>query len=193
MPKDTIGNIGKKIRRLRQEKGLTIKELAEKAGVTKGFVSRVENVRTIPSLPVLLSIIQALEQEVADFFSDIEQNNTDSILIRRKENLYPYTKENAKGFRYYSIFNETISGLVIQASILELEPNSQRGQLTTDGFEYKYILEGEVEYEIGDEVFTLRAGDSLFFDASLPHVPANRTNELVRMLVVYFLIADKSK
>ena len=50
-----------------------------------------------------------------------------------------------------------------------------------------------MEYEIGDEVFTLRAGDSLFFDARLPHVPVNRTNELVRMLVVYFLMADKSK
>ncbi|MCB0585926.1 MAG: helix-turn-helix transcriptional regulator [Phaeodactylibacter sp.] len=193
MPKDTIENIGKKIRRLRQEKEMTIKELADKAGVTKGFVSRVENVRTIPSLPVLLSLIQALEVDVAEFFSDIEQSNSESIHIRRKEALTPYTREDARGFLYYSIFNEAISGLVIQTSILELEPNSRRAQVTTDGFEYKYILEGVVDYEIGDEVYTLSAGDSLFFDARLPHVPVNRSSEKVRMLVVYFLTADTLK
>lgn len=191
MPKDILENIGKKLRKVRQEQSLTLQEVAERAGVTKGLISRIENIRTVPSLPVLMGIIQALNVEVSDFFSDIETGNGEGVYIRRASELAPYSKESAIGFTYFDILNQSLGDLVMKVSILELEPGSKREQLVTDGFEFKYILEGEVEYKIEDKSYILKEGDSLFFDARLPHVPVNNSTRKVKMLVVYYLATGK--
>ena len=187
MPKNIIDNIGKKIRRIRGEQALTMQEVADGAGVSKGLISRIENMRTVPSLPVLINIILALNTEISDFFSDIEGMNGSKVFIQRKEDLKGFTKEDAKGFRYFDIINQPIGDLVMQATLLELEPGSHRKQLVTNGFEFKYILEGEVEYKIESESYFLKKGDSLFFDARLPHVPINNGEEKAVLLVIYFL------
>jgi quercetin dioxygenase-like cupin family protein len=56
----------------------------------------------------------------------------------------------------------------------------------TEAFEYKYILSGKVDYLINGELYNLEAGDSLFFDGRLPHVPKNNHQESCLMLIVYF-------
>ena len=67
--------IGKKIRAYRKNKDLTISTVAKKAGVSKGLISKIENGRTMPSLPVLISIINALEIDMSNFFNGIELIN----------------------------------------------------------------------------------------------------------------------
>ncbi|WP_295712747.1 cupin domain-containing protein [Mucilaginibacter sp.] len=58
--------------------------------------------------------------------------------------------------------------------------------MSTEAFEYKYILKGEIDYLINGQVYNLKEGDSLFFDGRLPHVPKNSTTENCVMLIVYF-------
>lgn len=186
-----LTEIGSKIRKIRQGKNLTVQELADRAGVSKGLISRIENSRTIPSLPVLIAIIKALEVEINAFFEDIDQReDTQKIIVRRREALEDVTMEGALGFLYHPVINRSISDFVVRVTLLDLEPGSEREKLITDAYEYKYILSGEVDYEIGDEKWTLREGDSIYFDGRLPHVPVNRSSKTVKMLVVYFLIPN---
>ncbi|MBX9449041.1 MAG: helix-turn-helix domain-containing protein [Taibaiella sp.] len=63
--------ISKRIKNKRIEKRLTLQELADKSGVSKGLISQIENGRSIPSLPVMFSIIQSLEIAVSEFFKDL--------------------------------------------------------------------------------------------------------------------------
>jgi len=183
--------IGQKIRKVRRHKKLTVQELADRAGVSKGLISRIENSRTIPSLPVLIKIIGGLEEEINSFFEDIDQEEKqEAVVIRRADELEGFTKEKAIGFMYYNIMDTSLGDFVFQSTILELAPHSQRDLVTTDGHEFKYIIEGEVEYQIGEETYHLRAGDSLYFNARLPHVPINRSDKPVKMLVVYLLSSD---
>lgn len=187
MPNDLIEHIGKQLRKVRQEKAITLQQVADRAGVTKSLVSRIENMRTVPSLPVLMNIIQALEVDISDFFAGIKSESEGSVIIRRAGSLNGYTKENAIGFQYFDIINKTFGNMVMKAALLELEPGSQREPLVTDGFEFKYVLEGQVDYKIGDQNYLLTKGDSLFFDARLPHVPINRSGQKACLLVIYFL------
>lgn len=98
---DYIIGIGKRIRELRKEKGLTINTVATKADVSNGLISRIENGRTIPSLPVLLNIIGALETEIATFFNSLPQRGKTNFIVSRKaENSIIEKEDDAKGFQY---------------------------------------------------------------------------------------------
>lgn len=68
---DYIITVGKRIKQIRKDKKLTINDIAQRADVSNGLISRVENGRTIPSLPVLFSLISALETDIALFFKDL--------------------------------------------------------------------------------------------------------------------------
>ncbi len=184
--------IGKKIRKIRQEKLIKLHELAEEAQISKGLLSKIENSRTIPSLPVLISIIKALKEEMSCFFEGIDVSGNSGIIHKKKTEYYSFEKEEALGFIYHFIMEKTISDFTIEAVILELLPQSQRGQVTTDGYEFKYILKGEVEYHLGDEIIKLEEGDSILFNGNIPHVPVNNSNDTVSMLVIYLLLPKQN-
>jgi transcriptional regulator with XRE-family HTH domain len=81
-----ILEVGRRIKQKRLDKRMTLQELADKSGVSKGLVSQVENGRTIPSLPVMLGIIQSLEIEVSAFFEGLSLLEP-TILVNRKKTM----------------------------------------------------------------------------------------------------------
>tara|TARA_R110000765_G_C18804396_1_gene594000 strand:+ start:248 stop:829 length:582 start_codon:yes stop_codon:yes gene_type:complete len=188
---DYIIGIGKRIREIRKEKGLTINTVAANAGVSNGLISRIENGRTIPSLPVLLNIINALEIGVAAFFNSLPQTGKIAFFISRKgENSIIEKEDDAKGFQYKSIFGKSLASIAFEAVLLEIQPGSERAKVETDAYEFKYMLSGKCVYSIGEEEVTLNEGDSIFFDGRIPHVPINRSDAPTSMLVLYFYLKD---
>ncbi|MCL6217958.1 helix-turn-helix domain-containing protein [Zunongwangia pacifica] len=188
---DYIIGIGKRIREIRKEKGLTISTIANNAEVSNGLISKIENGRTIPSLPVLLNIISAIETEVSTFFSSLPEEGKKTFIISRKaENSIIEKEDDAKGFEYKSIFGRSLSSIAFEAVLLEIQPGSDRGKVETDAYEFRYMLSGSCVYNIGDEEVTLYPGDSIFFDGRIPHVPINRGDVPTSMLVLYFFLKD---
>ncbi|WP_082331903.1 helix-turn-helix domain-containing protein [Mangrovimonas xylaniphaga] len=186
---DYLVGIGKHIKEVRKSNNQNISDIAQLAEVSNGLISRIENGRTIPSLPVLLNIINALNVEIAEFFKGIPQTSNSNFIISRKEDNTNIEKEDeAVGFTYKHIFSKQISSLGFETVLLEIAPNSKREKVTTDAFEFKYILSGECSYIIGEEEVLLKEGDSLFFDGRIPHVPINRGTESSKMLVIYFFM-----
>src|ERR1700761_429423 len=193
MEEDIIIQISNRIKERRREKNITVQELAQRANVSKGLISQIENSRTIPSLMVLIEIVKALEIDLNDFFKDIRATGDGPlILIKRKNEYEHFEKEHAIGFHYQRIFTRAISHSTIDIVILELEPNATRPLVETDAFEYKYILTGEIEYQFGEERIKLSQGDSVLFDGRIPHTPINLGNQTASMLVVYFFEEKKS-
>ncbi|NLP57094.1 XRE family transcriptional regulator [Lutibacter sp. B1] len=184
---DYLLDIGKQIKKIRKKKQLIISEVATKAGVSNGLISRIENGRTIPSLPVLLNIIGALEIELSSFFDGMEKINGKKFIVTRKNEYSEIEKEvEAEGFVYKFIFNKSLSSIGFEAVLLEVLPNSKRDKVTTDAYEFKYMLSGKISYIIDNEEIEITEGDSLFFDGRFPHVPINKDSEPAKMLVLYF-------
>ena len=183
---DFIIGIGKRIKDIRKENNLTINELANRASVSNGLISRIENGRTIPSLPVLLDLIQSLDIDASYFFEGVENRNSAKYLYIPKENQQIIEKEiEAQGFKYMHIFSKSLNSLGFEAVLLTLEPNSKREKVITDAWEFKYILKGTVKYLIDQEEVILSEGDALYFNGRFPHVPVSISDESCIMLVLY--------
>lgn len=179
--------IGKRIKRNRKKQGITISTLASSAGVSNGLISRIENGRVIPSLPVLIEIIRALEIDVSTFFKEVEKKtNAKFIRIKRSEQQFIEKEIEAKGFSYHQVFGKSLYTIGFEAVILTLHPNSEREKVTTDAWEFKYIISGACIYDIDGEEVALEEGDSIYFNGRLPHVPKNTHTSNCVMLVLYF-------
>lgn len=185
MQEDIIVQIMAKLKDIRKDKNITLQELAEAAGVTKGMLSQVENNRTIPSLTVFLSIIKSMHIDINDFFTDFNTPQNSKVIFKKAAQYQPFEKENTVGFHYERIMSSTIDAYHVDFVLLTLMPNAQRASVQTDAYEFKYILKGKVEYTIGEEVFLMEAGDSIFFDATEPHNPKNVGDTEAQLLVLY--------
>jgi transcriptional regulator with XRE-family HTH domain len=179
--------IGDKIKAKRTQKNITLGQLATKAGVSKGLISQIENNRTVPSLPVLFNIIHSLEEDLRTFFEDMQDSfSKNHILIVRKGQEKLFTKEPVRGFSYKRILTRSVGSEATDVVLLELKKNASRKQLIrTDAYECKYVLKGDIEYQVENEVFTLHEGDTLFFDGRTPHRLKNIGSGDALILVFY--------
>lgn len=180
--------IGETVRKYRNEKQLKLVDLARKTNISSAMLSKIENGRLIPTIPTLFIIIQQLSIPLDLFFSALNTGNAfEGYLFIPRSKYTGYVKEEkATGFHYFSILEQRMEAESFQVSLLNLDPGSKRKMVTTEAFEYLYVLSGPVTYHLGKDVFKLSTGDSLFFDGSIAHLPENETKKTVSMLVVFF-------
>ena len=184
---DFLIGIGKRLKSIRKKEGYTISSLASNAGVSNGLISKIENGRTIPSLPVLLELISALKIDASTFFEGVEKKTGAKFIHIKKEDKQFLEKElEAEGFSYYQIFGKSLNAIGFEAVLLKVSPNSKREKVITDAWEFKYIISGECTYIIDNEEVLVKEGDSIYFNGRLPHVPENRSTKDCVMLVLYF-------
>jgi transcriptional regulator with XRE-family HTH domain len=188
MQEDLILLIGPHIKQKRTEKNITLEELANRAGVTKGLISQVENNRTVPSLPVLFNLIHGLEEDIKSFFDGMHEHmNNGHVVIIRKGQEKVFEKEPVKGFSYKRILTKSLVAQAVDIVLLDLKKGASRKQMiTTDAFECKHVLKGKIEYEIEKERFVLEAGDTIFFNGRARHRLRNAGNADASLLVIYF-------
>lgn len=193
MQEDILIQISNKIKEIRKQKNITIQELATKAGVSKGLISQIENNRTVPSLPVLMNIVQSLNLDLNDFFNDIssKKKSQQRVQFKSPKDYQTFEKEYGKGFLYHRIFTRNIHTVPVDFVLLALKKGARRNRMVhTESFEYNYMIKGKVEYYIENKSYLFSEGESLFFDSRLGHRLANVGSGDAFMLVVYFFITD---
>lgn len=184
---DLLPRLAKKIKLIRAKRNLTLQEVSNQAKISKGLLSKIENSRTVPSLPVFLNIVSSLKVPLTDFFEGVElPHGKDYLLVKANETTV-LQKEEREGFDYRLILAQRVMPTTMEVALLTVMPGARSRPTTTDGFELKYLLAGSCDYYLGEEKVHLETGDSLYFDASKPHMPVNRGSQPVVMLVIYLL------
>jgi transcriptional regulator with XRE-family HTH domain len=180
--------ISKKIKNIRKEKGLTIQEVADRAGVTKGLISQIENSRTIPSLLVLMQIINAIEVEIDFFFSDLKiKENEAPVLVFKKSEF----NHNTEPDKFQELLSRKFRSGQVAIGIRELQPNSSSAYLTEDAFEFVYMLKGSLKFQFMNQIVELDEGDAYFSDARIAHQIINEKKTLNRLLSIQFMENQK--
>jgi transcriptional regulator with XRE-family HTH domain len=158
-------DVGQRLRYLRNESGLSIRALAEKSQLNVNTLSMIENGKTSPSVATLQQLAFALETPIASFF----ENDTPKNKVA-----YHKADQRPKAAFAHGTLEDLGAGMISRGAepfLVELEPQADSGfdAIVHTGREFVFCLEGQLIYTIEDQEFVLEPGDSLLFEAHLPH------------------------
>lgn len=163
--------LGAQIRALRVALGMKLSDLAAASGLSQGMLSKVENGQTSPSLATLQALAHALNMPLASFFTKFDQKS-DATFVKAGQGLTIERRGTSKGHRYQLLGHELRSEIGVEPYLITLDDTSDAYPIFQhDGVEFLYMLAGDVGYRHGDRTYRMQPGDSLFFDAGIPHGP----------------------
>ncbi|NMM61809.1 cupin domain-containing protein [Clostridium sp. P21] len=178
-----IEDVGKKIKELRTNKNLTLKELSVKTNLSIGFLSQLERGLTAVAIDSLNNIAKALDVNLSYFIN--EANHNKKIILRSYEKEVFQVENNQ--FIHYHLTND-IENKNLLPRLIEILPTSSKESLTSyqhEGEEFVYVLEGILTLFINNEQQELFPGDSAHYDSNLVHNWANYTSKIVKLLTVH--------
>ena len=175
---------GDKLRAVRERRSLTLKDVAEKTGISESMVSQIERNRVSPAIDTLLSIADALDIDFEHLFSDYRRERAVRIVRAGERSSF-----SRPGVVYERLAQ--LEGIVpgidgIEAYQVELEPGAKTGnnEYGHRGSELGLVMEGRAELSIGNEVYSLEIGDSVSFASDFPHILANAGETGLRLFWV---------
>lgn len=163
------GSLGERIRSLREMRSMSLKQLAESTALTQSFLSQVERDLTSPSVASLRKIAEALGTSVATFFAGGSPNGR---LVRKDAR--PVLLHPKRRWRD-TLLTPSMSGK-LQVIWSEIEPGGGSGDEPyshNSDEECVVILQGRLDFWVGDEHYLLEKGDALTFESRLPHKNRN--------------------
>jgi transcriptional regulator with XRE-family HTH domain len=177
--------IGIRLRHARLTKGMRLHDLADRAGCSESFLSKVENDRQLPSLATLHRIVAALETNVSALFADADDGQPVSVLRSGNRPMIRTDPEwQGKGVVLERLLPNR-KGVLLQANIHHVAPHSSsHGLIEHEGEELGFVLDGSIELSVNNVVYRLGAGDSFFFASHLLHGYRNPEDRPARILWV---------
>lgn len=175
-------NVGKRLRTLRGERGLSIRGLAGKSGLAVNTLSLIENGKTSPSVSTLQQLAEALKVPITAFFKpDMEQKYVVHTPLAER----PHTEIEK------ALLQDLGAGLAtraVQPLVVTLKKGGGSGTMPIvhTGYEFVYCLNGRILYTIDGQPYLLNPGDSLLFESHLPHRWENVDMEDSQILLVLY-------
>ena len=178
-------NLGSRIRDERRKRKLTLEVLSQKTELSKSFLSQVERALAQPSISSLKRIAHEFGMSVVDLFpseSDLENQVRDISLL--KKNGHTYVEEvqvvRANRRKRLTLPGSSVSydlltpdlNRQLEVMLLRIKPGEHSGEdpmVDLPGEKFGYVLKGVLEAKVGEKVYELGAGDSIYFPAQFPH------------------------
>jgi transcriptional regulator with XRE-family HTH domain len=171
-------NLGKKLRRMRQARGLTAVELAQRARVTSGFISQLEYSQTVPSLQTLERIAAVLGVALTYFFLE---ESLEPQVVRQRERQTIHLGHDGSCLSLLS----PRSSRHLELALLELPPGAVSWSTARShaGQQCHLVVQGTVRADYGDKTYRLEEGDSILWEGTLPYRLENMGTNEARLLI----------
>jgi len=176
--------LAKRIKELRLARNMTLQQISELAGFSKGLLSKVENCIISPPIATLAKLAGALDVPIGEFFESEEKDpqiaffpKSNRRLIRGRRSSLNYVYELLAPGRRRRDMEPMIVSIDGKTYKFALQDHS--------GEQFIYLLEGEMDYVVGDKAYSVKPDDALYFDARQPHGPKLRKNQKARYIVVF--------
>jgi transcriptional regulator with XRE-family HTH domain len=181
--------VGEKIKVLREQKGFSLKDVADQTGFSPALISQMENHLISPSLGTLIKLAKALDVKVGDFFGETHEEPFAIVRKDERKTVSRFaSKEGVKyGYGYESLGFEK-KNRHMEPFIVTLEPATIKTSKTSthEGEEFIYVLEGEMEVTFGNHRDVLYPGDSIYYDSTIPHRVQCHQEKVTRILAVLY-------
>jgi transcriptional regulator with XRE-family HTH domain len=184
-------SITKNIKELRKQKRITLQQLADLTGLTKGYLSKIERAKKAPPYSTLNKIALALNVDAASLLgSNFNQSQDKRISFTRQhdrqrvEQLGSIADGSLYGYQYealaYDKHGKNMEPFIIEPAF-EDEAIFQH-----EGEEFMFVLEGKHEFVYDGETYIMEKGDSVYFDAAVPHTGKSLGKKKAKLLAVLF-------
>lgn len=182
-------DVGQRLRILREERGISMRALARRSGLSANALSMIERGLTSPSVSTLNKLASALEVPITAFFR--EEPVREQVVFRKasERTRVPFLRGVMEG-----LGGESFVGRV-EAFLLTLESGGSSGPhgMIHTGHEMVFCLRGTLEYEVEDQRYVLEPGDSLIFAAQMVHRWRNPSNHLTNAIIVISAFEDSER
>jgi len=198
-PQETQGKaldrfLGNTIHQLRVQHGLTLAEVSQRAGISRGMLSKIENGLSSTSLETLEQLANALGVTLSRLFQGYNLPTSAVQFVKKGQGMEVVRRGTRSGHTYHLLAYDQGPQKLFEPFLISLEdPGEEFPSFEHPGTEFIYMLEGEVEYRVGDEVFVLQPGDSLTFRGEIPHRPEKHTKLPIRFLAIIHYDMPASK
>ena len=157
-------DIGAKLKELRILKGLTQEELADRAELSKGFISQLERDLTSPSIATLMDILQCLGTSIGEFFNETPEEQ----IVFGKTDYFEKHDLELKNEIKWIIPNAQKN--MMEPILLTLEPGGETyPDNPHEGEEFGYVLQGNISIHIGSKTYKAKKGESFYFVSDKKH------------------------
>ncbi len=182
MSMQTPPDVGSQLTALREQRGLSMRALAEKCNLSPNTISLIERGSTSPSVSTLHQLASALRVPITAFF----QGPDEAVqVIHSRPGERPFS---GSGCVLMESLGSGLEGQTLEPFLVTLEPGADSGldAMVHAGHELVFCLEGELEYLIEGQSYRLSAGESLLFEANLPHCWHNPNQEKPSVIMLVF-------
>jgi len=185
--------VGSKIKGIRESKNLSIEEIAERSGLSIEQITSIENDQNLPSLGPLIKIARALGVRLGTFMDD--NDAIGPVICRASEreqstsiSFSNGTADARKHMEYHPLAQQK-AGRHMEPFVIDINPSDKQDyQLSEhEGEEFIYVMDGEIEIVYGKEVFTLKEGDSIFYDSIVKHHVHGKPGQAAKILAVVYI------
>ena len=178
--------IGDRIKRLREEKGLSIKALSQLTGFDDTMLEEIEANTLCPQLGTMIKLSKALDSALQRLIADEGQK---MYAITRSQDRKEISRSTSmrgqrQAYTYMSLAPE-VKGRHMEALIVQLENVGDEERSVHGGEEFIYVLDGTVKLVIGDDTFALEPGDSAYYLSTTPHLLSPEAGKATILAVIY--------
>ncbi|MDA3642575.1 XRE family transcriptional regulator [Saccharopolyspora indica] len=173
--------VGAEIKRIRAERGLTLRDLAERCGLSPGFLSLAERGINSISLTSLFALATALDVDAVELLGTAGRRSRREYSVTRHDD--PDATRVVMGEREHRVLTADLPDQHLEALVTKVHPTTEPSPVTQhDGEEFCYVLRGELTFLLADEAAVLAAGDSVHFKSRIPHAIHNRGTDIAEVL-----------
>ncbi len=177
--------LGIQIKRQRQAQELKLADVARIAGISQGMLSKIENAQVSTSLDILSRLCDVLGMPMSKLFSQYDQQGGSALLVKRDEGLEVVRRGTEKGHTYHLLNHTRGPKKSFEAYMVTMDDASEEfPTFSHPGTEFLHLLEGELVYRHGNQLYPMEAGDSLTFDGEIPHGPEKLVQVPIRLLSI---------
>ena len=155
-------NIGKKIKQMRNQKGLTQEELADRCELTKGYISQLENDLNSPSIATLTDILAALGSNLSEFFMEERE---EKVVFTKEE----FIEKDSEGVLFKWLIPNAQKNMMEPVLVELAEDSTTSGDIPHEGEEFGFVLEGKIKILLGNTHHKCKKGEAFYYIANKPH------------------------
>lgn len=185
--------VGSKIKSIRETQKLSLEEIAERSGLSNDQIIAIENNENLPSLGPLIKIARALGVRLGTFMDD--NDAIGPVVCRAKDreqetsiSFSNGTTDARKHMEYHPLAKQK-AGRHMEPFIVDIQPSEEKEFISSahEGEEFIFVMQGEIEIDYGKEKYTLKEGDSIYYDSIVKHHIHGAEGKAAKIMAIVYI------